>query len=242
MASVFVVTPTYNERNNLEILSKKIFDLKISGLKLIVVDDNSPDGTGEFAEELAKIYPVKVIHREKKMGLGTAYAQAFKEIIAKNNSFGTAQDKPDYIIQMDTDLSHDSSVIPKMLEKITDCDVVLGSRYVRGGKIENWDFFRRMISRWGNIYARFILGLPYKDLTGGFKCFRREVLENIDLDSLSSVGYNFQIETTNAAHKKGYKICEIPITFTERKGGVSKFNIGIIFESFWKVLLLRFKK
>lgn len=234
MASVFVITPTYNERNNLEILSKKIFDLKISGLTLVVVDDNSPDGTGAFAEELVKIYPVKVIHREKKMGLGTAYAQAFKEIIIK--------DKPDYIIQMDTDLSHDASIIPKMLEKITDCDVVLGSRYVPGGKIENWNFFRRMISRWGNIYARFILGLPYKDLTGGFKCFRREVLENIDLNSLSSVGYNFQIETTLAAHKKGYKICEIPITFTERKGGASKFNIGIIFESFWKVLLLRFKK
>jgi len=234
MASIFVVTPTYNERNNLEILSKKIFDLKIPELKLIVVDDNSPDGTGKFAEELAKIYPVKVIHREKKMGLGTAYAQAFKEIIV--------QDRPNYIIQMDTDLSHDPAIIPQMLKKIVDCDLVLGSRYVPGGKIENWNFFRRMISRWGNIYARFILGLPYKDLTGGFKCFRREVLENIDLDSLSSVGYNFQIETTYAAHKKGYKICEIPITFTERRGGVSKFNIGIIFESFWKVFLLRFRK
>lgn len=234
MASIFVVTPTYNERNNLEILSKKIFDLKISGLKLIVVDDNSPDGTGEFAEELAKIYPVKVIHREKKMGLGTAYAQAFKEIIT--------QDRPDYVIQMDTDLSHDTAAIPQMLEKIRECDLVLGSRYVAGGKIENWNFFRRLVSRWGNIYARFILGLPYKDLTGGFKCFRRAVLENINLDSLDSVGYNFQIETTNAAHKKGYKICEIPITFTERRGGASKFNFGIILESFWKVLFLRFKK
>ncbi|MEK7590138.1 MAG: polyprenol monophosphomannose synthase [Patescibacteria group bacterium] len=234
MASIFVVTPTYNERNNLEILSKKIFDLKIPELKLIIVDDNSPDGTGKFAEELAKTYPVKVIHREKKMGLGTAYAQAFKELITK--------EKSDYIIQIDTDLSHDPVIIPQMLLKIRECDLVLGSRYVPGGKIKNWNFFRRMISRWGNIYARFILGLPYKDLTGGFKCFRREVLENINLDSLSSVGYNFQIETTYAAHKKGYKICEIPITFTERQGGASKFNFGIIFESFWKVFLLRFKK
>ena len=276
-----VVIPTYNEKENLGILVEKIFSLKIPDLELLIIDDSSPDGTGQLAEELAKKFPIKIMHRSEKSGLGRAYVDGFKQVIA---------DKPDFVIQMDADLSHDPAAIPQMLEKavypfiasspsviasppsviasgtkqsynnannqtgkiatsdrgrIRDdepCDLVLGSRYTPGGKIENWDFFRKLISRFGNIYARIILSLPYRDLTGGFKCFRREVLENIDLDSLSSTGYNFQIETTYKAHKKGYKICEIPITFTERKSGVSKFNLGIILESFWKVLLLRFRK
>ena len=237
MTSVFVVTPTYNERASLETLVNKIFGLGIAGLKLIVVDDNSPDGTGELAEALAKKYPITVIHRPGKSGLGTAYVAAFKEILTQ---------RPDYVIQMDADLSHDPAVIPKMLEMVRQahhrCDLVLGSRYIPGGQIENWDFFRKLVSKFGNIYARFILGLPYRDLTGGFKCWRREVLESMDLDSLSSTGYNFQIETTYRAHQRGYKICEIPILFMERKTGASKFNLGIILESFWKVLLLRFRK
>lgn len=268
--SIFVITPTYNERANLEALVQKIFSLGISGLSLIVVDDNSPDRTGELAEELSKKYPIKVIHRPQKSGLGTAYIEAFKEILR------SAQDDA-LIIQMDADLSHDPSVIPQLLEKAgypviaspvesgtlhgvdsakqslgdrhglrprddTKCDLVLGSRYVKVGKIENWDFFRKLISRFGNIYARIVLGLPYRDLTGGFKCYRREVLQKMDLDSLSSVGYNFQIETTYRAHQAGFKICEIPISFTERKIGASKFNLGIILESFWKVLLLRFRE
>lgn len=237
------VIPTYNEKDNLGVLVEKIFSLKIPELSLLIVDDNSPDGTGRLAEELAEKYPstssgqvpLKVMHREKKSGLGRAYVDGFKEILRQ------AQDKTNFVIQLDADLSHDPAVIPKMLAKIQDCDLVLGSRYIPGGKTENWDFFRKLISRFGNIYARNILGLPYHDLTGGFKCFRREVLENISLDSLSSTGYNFQIEMTYKAYKKGYRICEIPITFTERKSGVSKFNLGIILESFWKVLLLRFK-
>lgn len=233
--SVAVVIPTYNEKNNLGFLTEKIFSLKIPNLSLLIVDDNSPDGTGKFAEELANKYPIKVIHREKKEGLGRAYVDALKKLLS-------GSDRPDFVIQMDADLSHDPAAIPQMLEKIRDCDLVLGSRYIPGGRTENWDFFRKLISRFGNIYARSILNVPYHDLTGGFKCFRREVLENIDLDLLSSTGYNFQIETTYKAHQKGYKICEIPITFTERKSGVSKFNLGIILESFWKVLLLRFKK
>lgn len=231
--SIVVVTPTYNEKENLGVLVKAVFDLGIPGIKMIVVDDNSPDGTGKLAEELSKIYPLQVVHRAKKSGLGSAYVLAFKKILQE---YG-----PDFIVQMDADLSHDPVVIPRFLEVIKSCDLALGSRYIPGGKIENWGFLRKLISRFGNIYARLVLGLPYRDLTGGFKCFRREVLENMDLDSLSSVGYNFQIETTYKAHRKGYKIVEIPITFTERKSGSSKFNLKIVLESFFKVLLLKLR-
>ncbi len=250
MAKIWVVTPTYNEKDNLPVLAEKIFALKIPDLHLMVVDDNSPDGTGRIADELRQKYPmdsmgsprVTVIHREQKSGLGKAYVEGFRALC-----YGIV---PDYVIQMDADLSHDPAMIPMMLEKINPstgsgqepCDLVLGSRYIPGGKIENWGLFRRLISRFGNFYARAVLGLPYRDLTGGFKCFRREVLEKIDLLSLSSVGYNFQIETTYAAYKKGFKICEIPITFTERKVGASKFNLGITIEAFWRVLVLRFRK
>lgn len=231
--SIVVITPTYNEKENLGALARAVFSLGIPGLKMVVVDDNSPDGTGKLAEELSKIYPLQVIHRAQKSGLGSAYVFAFKKILH--------EDKPDFILQMDADLSHDSAVLPRFLEAIKNCDLVLGSRYISGGRIENWEFLRKLISRFGNLYARLILGLPYRDLTGGFKCFRREVLENMDLDSLSSVGYNFQIETTYKAHKRGYKIVEIPITFTERKLGSSKFNLKIILESFFKVLLFRLR-
>ncbi|QQG46566.1 MAG: polyprenol monophosphomannose synthase [Candidatus Niyogibacteria bacterium] len=238
MASIFVVTPTYNERDNLEKLVKKIIGAGIASLKIIVVDDNSPDGTGELAEKLAKIYPLKVLHRANKSGLGTAYVHAFKKILSGEFNDGGL---PDYIVQIDADLSHDPEVIMRMLAKMPECDVVLGSRYIPGGEIKNWGFLRRLISRFGNIYARLILALPHQDLTGGFKCWKKEALAAIDWNSLSSIGYNFQIETTYRAYKKGFKICEIPIIFTERKTGVSKFNPKIILESFWKVLVLRFK-
>ena len=230
MAAVIII-PTYNEKDNLPLLIKGIFDLKLPGLKVVVVDDNSPDGTGKIADQLAKQFPLKVIHRSSKLGLGTAYVEAFKAILRDSDV--------DYIFEMDADLSHDPSAIPQFLAKIATCDLVLGSRYIAGGRIENWDFMRRLVSRTGNFYARLVLGLPYHDLTGGYKCYRRKVIEALDLDKLSSVGYNFQIETTYLAHKKGFKICEVPITFTERKSGVSKFNLWIILESFWKVLLLR---
>ncbi|MBI4120313.1 MAG: polyprenol monophosphomannose synthase [Parcubacteria group bacterium] len=232
MPRTIIVTPTYNEKDNLPELVDRIFSLGLNDIKLVVVDDNSPDGTAQVAEELAQKYPLDLIRRQQKSGLGTAYTAAFKK---------TIPEQPDYIIQMDADLSHDPNIIPQMLQEIQKCDLVLGSRYVKGGKIENWNFTRRLVSRWGNFYARLILGLPYRDLTSGFKCFRREVLEKINLDKLSSVGYNFQIETTYRAHRLGCRICEIPITFTERKTGVSKFNLGIILESFVKVLLLRLR-
>ena len=238
MTRVFIVTPTYNERGNLEELIKRTAEA-VPDFKMIIVDDNSPDGTGELAKKLAQTYPIKVLCRKEKAGLGTAYAYAFKKILAGEfDDWG----QPGLIVQMDADLSHDPLVIPRMIKETQNHDLVLGSRYIPGGQIVNWNTARRLLSRFGNIYARAVLGLPYRDLTGGFKCFKRHVLENIDLDSLSSVGYNFQIETTHKAHLAGHKINEIPITFTERKEGKSKINLPIILESFWRVLLLRFQK
>lgn len=236
MPKIIVVTPTYNERENIGTLVKQVFSLGIPDLGMVVVDDNSPDGTAELALELSKKYPIKVIRRDKKTGLGTAYIEAFKSI------FRQTQDEPHYVVQMDADLSHDPKAIPAFLEKIKDHDLVLGSRYVAGGKIENWDYLRRLVSKFGNIYARAVLASPYRDLTGGLKCWRSDVLKGLDFNSLSSTGYNFQIETTYLAHKKGHKICEIPITFTERKFGSSKFNLPIMLEAFWKVLMLRFRR
>lgn len=233
---IFVVTPTYNERENLKELIPRIFALGIQDLKMVVVDDNSPDGTAELAEELAKKYPVRVIKRERKMGLGTAYSAAFQEIL------NLEAKPPSAVIQMDADLSHDPKVIPALLEKIKSHDVVLGSRYISGGGIENWGLARQLVSRFGNIYAKAVLSLPYQDLTGGFKCWRGEALQSLNFNNLSSTGYNFQIETTYAAHRAGNKICEIPITFTERKFGQSKFNFPIMLEAFWKVLMLRLRR
>lgn len=228
--------PTYNERGNLEPLMKRVFSLKIPDLEVMIVDDNSPDGTGELAENLARRYPIVVLHREKKLGLGTAYVYAFTTLLVSKKE---VQDRPEYIIQMDADLSHDPGDIFQLLEKAKEYDVVLGSRYVPGGAIHNWNWFRKLISRLGNVYARAVLGVPFHDLTSGFKCYRRVVLEGLDLESLSSVGYNFQIETTYKAYRKGWTVTEVPISFTERNTGSSKMNLGIILESFFKVLLLR---
>lgn len=234
MKKIYCVIPAYNERANIQEIIKKLIFLSIDNFHIIVVDDNSPDGTGEIVEEMKKEYPdIVIIHRNEKRGLGTAYVEGFQKAL----SLGA-----DIIFEMDADLSHDPKYIPQMLEIIKEYDLVLGSRYIQGGGTQNWNFFRRLISRFGNIYAKKILGIPIHDLTSGFKCYKRKVLENIDLNSLSSVGYNFQIETTYRAYKKGFRIKEIPIIFTERKEGKSKFDIFIIFESFWKVLLLRFKK
>lgn len=234
---ICVVIPTYNERENITPLVEKIFDLGLPNLEMMIVDDNSPDGTGRIAKALVQQYPIQVIHRGKKAGLGTAYSAAFKEILAR-----APEQKPDYIIQMDADFSHDPAMIPAMLNAAKAYDVAIGSRYVPGGKIENWEYPRRFLSKWGNFYARAILRMPYRDMTSGFKCYRAEVLRAIDLNSLSSVGYNFQIETVYKAHNKGFRVCEIPITFTERRAGVSKMDIPIILESFWKVLALRLKE
>lgn len=233
MKSITVVIPTYNERDNLPRLVRGIAALRIPGLNIFIVDDNSPDGTGTAATELAKQYPIRVLSRPRKQGLGTAYVAGFRAALAE---------QPDAIVQMDADLSHDPTAIPALLKQLERCDLVLGSRYVAGGRIENWNAFRRFISRCGNRYARTVLGLPFRDVTGGFKCFRREALERLDFSRVSSIGYNFQIETTYRLHRLGLKICEIPITFTERTVGKSKFNFLIVLESFWKVLFLALKK
>jgi len=228
-----IVIPTYNEANNLKRLVSEIFSLRISDLSLLIVDDNSPDGTGELAEGLRNMQPaIEVLHRSKKNGLGSAYVEGFKLALARG---------ADLIMEMDADLSHDYRYLPVLLEEIENADLVLGSRYVEGGQISNWGVGRRLVSSFGNIYARLILGVPIKDLTGGFKCYRRAVLEEIDLDSLDSQGYVFQIETTYLSFKKGFRVKEIPILFTEREAGRSKFNLKIVFEAFARVLLFRLK-
>lgn len=234
---ILVIIPTYNERGNLEHLVEEIFMQKVEGLSVMIVDDNSPDGTGILADNLAKIYPMKVFHRSEKEGLGVAYRDAISFVMSEPVS-----QRPSLIFEMDADFSHSPNDIPRLLAQITNADVVLGSRYIKGGGVENWNFFRRVVSRLGNLYAQAVLGLPYSDLTGGYKLFRMEVLEQIDIPSLSSTGYNFQIETTYRAHKKGFRIKEVPIIFSERTIGKSKFNLVIIIESFLKVVILRLHK
>jgi len=229
---ILIIIPTYNERDNISKLINDIFNLNIKNLGILVVDDNSPDGTGQLVEKLKQEYVnLDILHRQSKQGLGKAYLAGFKKALEQENN---------YIFEMDGDLSHNPEYIPIFLNAIQEADLVLGSRYVKNGGIDNWGLTRRLVSRFGNIYARIVLNLPYKDLTGGFKCYRRKTLENIDLDSLSSIGYNFQIETTYKVHLAEFKIKEIPIIFTERKTGVSKFNLKIIMESFWNILKLRF--
>lgn len=229
-----IIIPTYNEKANIEELLSQIFGLGIEDLSVLVVDDSSPDGTGELVESLKTKYPnLEVLHREKKEGLGRAYIAGFKYVLEKG---------ADLILHLDADFSHNPDYILEFLKAINNYDLVLGSRYVKGGGVENWNWARRLISRFGNIYARLILGVPVHDLTGGFKCYRRAVLEKLDLDNLNSIGYCFLTETTYRAWQAGFKIKEIPIIFTERVGGKSKFNIKIILESFVKVLKLKIKK
>lgn len=234
MGKIYIVIPTYNEKNNITKLLPMIFSLGIDDLHVLVVDDSSPDGTGQIVEEMKQQNGrIDVLHRQVKEGLGRAYIAGFRQALSSG---------ADYIFEMDADLSHDPKYIPAILEAAKDSDLVLGSRYARGGGIKNWNIIRRLISRFGNIYAKTVLSVPYNDLTGGFKCYKRKVLETIDLDALNSLGYNFQIETTYKTHKSGFKIKEVPIIFTERVEGKSKFNFKIMLEGFLKVLLLRFKK
>ncbi len=232
-----IILPTYNERENLENFVISLQDVfQANGLsgRILVVDDNSPDGTGRIADELSQRYDnLSVLHRPGKQGLGPAYIAGFKQALAGDTR---------YIFEMDSDFSHDPAYVPAFLDAIGDADLVLGSRYVPGGKVENWGVMRRMISRGGGIYARWILGVPVNDLTGGLKCFRREVLESIDLDSVSSYGYGFQIEVTYRAFRNGFRVKEIPITFSDRQKGQSKMSKRIVFEAAALVWKLRFGK
>lgn len=233
MAKILVVIPTYNEADNLPLMAAEIWALNIPDLSILVVDDNSPDGTGRIADELAEQRPGSffVLHRERKEGLGAAYICGFKWAL---------QQGADVIIQMDCDFSHSPEQIPQMLYELRDCDVVVGSRYVGGGQIdERWETGRYLLSWWANaVYTRFLLNLNVKDATSGFKCWRADVLRAIDLDGISSHGYSFQFEMAFVAQKLGFCIKEIPIYFEDRRIGHSKLTIPIKLEAALRTLLL----
>jgi dolichol-phosphate mannosyltransferase len=224
-----VCLPTYNERENLEPMLRALGD---KGVRVLVIDDSSPDGTGELADRLAaELDYVDVLHRERKEGLGPAYLAGFKRALATGAEF---------VLEMDCDFSHDPADVPRLLKAAEDgADVVLGSRYVDGGGVRNWGLVRRFVSSGGSFYARVLLGTQVKDLTGGFKCYRRRVLETIDLDAVHSKGYAFQIETTYRALRAGFRVVEIPITFVDREVGGSKMSKAIVLEAIWKVPRLR---
>jgi dolichol-phosphate mannosyltransferase len=218
-----VVVPTYNERENIVKLVSQILDLPFP-LEVVIVDDNSPDGTGEVAEEIsAQDAKVHVIHRQGKLGLGTAYIEGFRYAL-----------KGDYelIFTMDADLSHDPKYIPDFLEKIKDFDLVLSSRYLHGISVVNWDLRRLLLSTGANTYLRTVTGLKLSDLTGGFRCFKRKVLESINLDAIHSNGYAFIVETTFRAWKNGFRIGEVPIIFIDRNEGTSKLSKKDVIEAF----------
>jgi dolichol-phosphate mannosyltransferase len=230
-----IIVPTYNERENLPHALNRIREVADGhGLQLhtLIVDDNSPDGTGQLADRLAEEYPdVSVLHRTAKEGLGRAYMDGFRHAMDQG---------ADILFEMDADLSHDAAYLPDLLRAVEQgADVALGSRYVKGGGVENWPLSRKLISRGGSLYSRIILGLPYHDLTGGYKCFRRRVLETLDLDSIGASGYGFQIEMTYRAHQAGFKITEVPIIFVDRQVGTSKMSKGIFLEAMLMVWRLR---
>jgi len=199
--------------------------------RVLVIDDNSPDGTGELADRLAaELDAVEVLHRPRKEGLGPAYLAGFRRALELG---------AELVVEIDCDFSHDPADVPRLLDAAKDADLVLGSRYVPGGGVENWGAVRRAISAGGSLYSRLLLGVPVRDLTGGFKCFRRVVLETIDLDAIGSRGYAFQIETTYRALRHGFRVREIPIRFVDRESGGSKMSRSIVLEAIWKVPLLR---
>jgi dolichol-phosphate mannosyltransferase len=227
-----VVIPTYNERDNIEKLVLAILELK-QNFYIAIVDDNSPDGTGQIADDLAMRYPeVSVIHRKEKTGIGQAYIDGFKYALSNG---------VEYIFQMDADFSHDPALLPTFLEMLKGNDLVIGSRYKGGVRVLNWDFKRLLLSKFATKYVNIITGLPVTDATGGFKGFRRKVLECIDLDKIRSDGYSFQIEITYIAYKKHFKIGEVPIIFVDRHAGTSKMTRRIIWEAIWMVWRLLFK-
>jgi dolichol-phosphate mannosyltransferase len=226
-----VCLPTYNEAENLRPMVAAIL-ASVPQVEILVVDDNSPDGTGRLADELAAGDPrVHVLHRAGKEGLGKAYLAAFAWALARDHGL---------VLEMDCDFSHDPKYLPGMLAAAEQVDLVLGSRYVEGGGTVNWGAARKIVSRGGSLYARTILGLGVRDLTGGFKCFRREVLEAIDLPTVQCTGYAFQIELTYRAVRKGFKVRELPIVFEDRRVGHSKMSRRILLEAVRKVWSIRF--
>ena len=224
-----VCLPTYNERENLEAMLRALAPL---GVRVLVVDDNSPDGTGEIADRLAEELDfVSVLHRGRKEGLGPAYLAGFRRALA---------DGAEYVLEMDCDFSHDPKDVPRLVAACeTGADLALGSRYVEGGGTENWGVGRRLVSFGGSFYARAMLGVGIRDLTGGFKCYRRAVLETIDLEAIHSKGYAFQIEGTYRTLRKGFRVVEVPIRFIDRTAGQSKMSRAIFLEAVVKVPRLR---
>ena len=231
MPKAVVCLPTYNERENIEPMLRALGD---KGVRVLVIDDNSPDGTGELADRLAQeLGYVDVLHRERKEGLGPAYLAGFRHALA-----GDAE----LVLEMDCDFSHDPDYVHRLITAVEEgADLALGSRYVPSGGVRNWGLLRRLISAGGSFYARIVLGVKVRDLTGGFKCYRRAVLEAIDLDAVDSKGYAFQIETTYRALRAGFEVVEVPITFADREVGGSKMSKAIVAEAIWKVPGLRLK-
>jgi dolichol-phosphate mannosyltransferase len=232
MPRAVLCLPTYNERENLEPMIRALSDvLDTTTDRVLVIDDGSPDGTGEIADRLAaELGWVSVLHRETKEGIGPAYIAGFRHALA---------DGAELVLEMDCDFSHNPADVPRLIAAVEDADLVLGSRYAPGGGTANWGLVRRIISRGGCLYAQILLGMRVRDLTGGFKCFRRVALESIDLDALSAHGYAFQIEATYRVKRAGLRIREVPITFVERRAGASKMTSSIVAEAMWKVPLLR---
>lgn len=227
----WLVLPTYNEVENLEPLVAAALANLPESARVLVVDDNSPDGTGQLADRLAAAEPrIEVLHRTQKEGLGPAYVAGFRHALAA----GAGR-----VMEMDSDFSHDPADLPRLLAATEEADVAIGSRYVSGGGVENWSKLRQAISRGGSAYARTVLGLPIRDLTGGFKCFRREVLETIDLEAIASRGYAFQVEMTYRAIELGFSVTEVPIVFRERRAGASKMSRSIVLEAAWMVPKMR---
>jgi dolichol-phosphate mannosyltransferase len=232
------VLPTYNEAENVEAFIRAVLPQLASAASeyhVLVVDDSSPDGTGEIADRLASELPqVEVLHRPLKQGLGRAYLAGFAYALDAG---------ADFVLEMDSDFSHDPEDLPRLLAAAKNADLVLGSRYVRGGGVtDDWGLTRRLLSRGGSSYARRVLGIPVRDLTGGFKCFRREVLERVDLEHIHADGYGFQIELTYRAIKAGFRVVEVPIVFRDRRAGTSKMSARIAVEAVWKVPALRMRR
>ena len=224
---VCLIIPTYNEAANVEAIVTAALERLPEPRRLLIVDDSSPDGTGRIADRLAQDDDdIAVLHQPAKRGLGPAYVAGFREALAS---------RAELIAHMDADFSHDPADLPRLIAAAGDADVVLGSRYVAGGGVENWGALRRLVSRGGSWYARTLLGVPVRDLTGGFKCFHRRVLETIDLNAVHADGYGFQIELTYRALQAGFRVTEIPIRFRERREGHSKMTARIALEAVWKV-------
>jgi len=232
MSDILVVIPTYNEAENIRLIAAAVF-AACPPAHILFVDDNSPDGTGRLADFMGQTDPrVHVLHKQDKQGLGRAYIAGFKWALERRYR---------YIFEMDADFSHNPEELPKFLEAAANADLILGSRYINGIRIVNWPLNRLILSKGASLYVRLVTGMPFSDPTGGYKCFRREVLEAINLDRIRSNGYSFQIEMTHTAWKLGFRIVEVPIIFEDRRSGQSKMNSAIVREALGMVLRLRFR-